>query len=70
MREKIRKIILSVLGIILLITSGISFYKSRNLKEAVVLSPGVIKVKKISEYFTGLKGTINDCYVYFLEGKE
>lgn len=66
----IRKFILSILGLLLLIFSGISFYKSRHLKEPVVLSPGVTEVKKLSEYFPAIKGTINDCNVYFLEGNE
>ena len=66
----IRKIILSILGFLLLIFSGISFYKHRHLEEHVVLSEGVTEVKKLSDYFSGIKGTINDCNVYILEGKE
>jgi hypothetical protein len=66
----IRKLILSILGLILLIFSGISFYRSRHLKEPVVLGPGVTEVKKLSDYFPAIRGTINDCNVYFLEGKE
>ncbi len=66
----IRKIILSLPGLLLLIFSGISFYQSRNLKEPVVIGPGVTEVKKLSAYFSGLKGTFNDCNVYFLDGKE
>ncbi|KPK95643.1 succinylglutamate desuccinylase [bacterium SM23_31] len=66
----IRKIILSVLGFLLLIFSGISFYKHRHLEEHVVLGEGVTEVKKLSDYFDGVKGTINDCNIYILEGKE
>lgn len=66
----IRKIILCSLGAMLFIFSGISFYKSRHLKEPVVLGPGVMEVKKLSDYFSGLEGSINDCNVYFLQGKE
>ncbi len=69
-RMIIRKIILSIVGLILLIFSGISFYRSRHLKEPVVLGPGVTEVKKLSDYFPAIKGTINDCNIYFLEGKE
>jgi len=65
----IRKIVFCLLGLTVLILAGVSFYKSRHLKEPVVISPGVTQVKKLSEYFAGLKGTINDCNVYFLEGK-
>jgi hypothetical protein len=66
----IRKIVLIILGLLLLIFSGISFYSSRYLKEPVVLGPGVTQVKKLSDYFADIKGTVNDCNVYFLEGKE
>jgi len=66
----IRKIILCSLGALLFIFSGISFYKSRHLKEPVVLRPGVTEVKKLSDYFSGLKGSMNDCNVYFLQGRE
>ena len=68
-KYRLRKIILSALGLALLVSSGISFYASRHLKEPVVLGPGVTKVKKLSEYFSGIRGTENDCNIYFLEGK-
>ena len=66
----IRKIILSLFGLLLLIFSGISFYNSRHLKEPVVVSSAVVQVKKLSDYFPAIKGSINDCNVYFLEGKK
>ena len=65
-----RKIIFYLLGLLLFISSGISFHKSRHYNEPVVLGPGVSEVKKLSEYFPAIKGSINDCYVYFFEGKE
>lgn len=66
----IRKIVLGILGIALIVSSGISFYQSRRLKEPVVLGPGVTDVKKLSEYFDGIEGTINNCNVYFMEGEK
>ncbi|MFC1554612.1 succinylglutamate desuccinylase [candidate division KSB1 bacterium] len=66
----IRKIMVSCLGLMLLIISGINFYNSRHLEEPVVLSDGVTEVKKLSDYFDGIKGTANDCNVYILEGEE
>jgi len=48
--------------------SGLSFYKSRHLKEPVVLSRGVTEVKKLSDYHRSLRGTVNDAHVYVLEG--
>ena len=65
-----RKIILCLLGFALIAAAGVSFYRSRRLKEPVVLGPGVTEVKKLGEYFPGIKGTINDCNVYFMEGEK
>lgn len=59
---------LIALGLVLMVFAGVSFYESRHLKEPVVLSQGVTQVKKLSDYFPGIKGTINDSYVYVLEG--
>ncbi len=65
-----QKIVVVSLGLVLLATSGASFYKSRRLKEPVVLGPGVTSVKPLSTWFEPLRGTANDCNVYFLDGKE
>lgn len=66
----LRKIVISGLGLGLLVFAGISFFQSRHLKEPVVLSPAVSEVKRLSDYFPGLKGTINDSSVYIFEGEK
>jgi hypothetical protein len=66
----IRKTIFLALGLVLFLTSGISFYKSRHLGEPVVIGDGVTVVKKLSDYYSDLQGSINDCSIYILEGKE
>jgi len=63
-----RKITIMALGLTLMLFAGVSFYKSRHLKEPVAISPGVTQVKTLSDYFSGIKGTINDANVYVLEG--
>jgi hypothetical protein len=68
--ETIRKVVIGVLGLLLFSAAGIDFYRSRRLKEPVVLGPGVTQVKKLSDYFAGVRGTANDCNLYVLEGKE
>ncbi len=65
----VRKLVFGGLGLLLLATSGASFYLHRHLREPVVLSPGVTEVKKLGDYFDGVRGTINDCNVYFFEGE-
>lgn len=69
-RDFVQKILFGMLGLALLITSGISFYSSRNLEEQVVLSDGVTEIKTLGDYFAGIKGTINDCNVYIFNGDE
>jgi len=67
-KEMLRKILILALGLALAFFSGLSFYRSRHLKEPVVLGPGVTQVKKLSEYFPPLRGSTNDENVYVLEG--
>jgi hypothetical protein len=69
-RAWFRKLVLAILAVALVVVSGQSFYDHRHLQEPVVLGPGVTSVKKLSEYEPSLGGTINDCNLYVLEGKE
>ena len=69
-RDRTRKLVIGLVGLLLLILSGIDFYGSRHLREAVVLGPGVTQVKKLGDYFEGIRGSMNDCNLYFLEGEE
>ncbi|HZX10125.1 MAG TPA: succinylglutamate desuccinylase/aspartoacylase family protein [Acidobacteriota bacterium] len=66
----IRKSIFISFGLMVIISSGINFYKSRHMKEPVVMSPGVTQVKRLGQYFSGIAGTINDSHVYLLEGEQ
>lgn len=66
----IRKLILALLGLIILTGSAISFYRHRNYKEPVYAGAGVTEVRKLGDYFSGIAGTVNDCNIYVLEGKE
>jgi hypothetical protein len=65
-----QKTVVAGLGLLLLGASGASFYKSRRLAEPVVLGPGVTAVRQLGEYFEPIRGTANDCHLYFLEGRE
>ncbi|MBU1100776.1 MAG: succinylglutamate desuccinylase/aspartoacylase family protein [Bacteroidetes bacterium] len=73
MRDKfivIRKTIFILLGMLVIIFAGKSFYDHRNFNEPVVTNEGVTEVKKLGDYFTGISGTINDCNIYVFEGEE
>ena len=66
----LRKIVIAALGALLAVFAGSSFYQSRHLKEPVVAGPSLARVAKLGDYFPGVKGSVNDCNVYVLEGKE
>ena len=63
---KQRKWLFGLIFLVVFILAGISFYRSRHLPEPVVLGEGVTEVKKLSDYFPGIKGSINDARIYVL----
>jgi predicted deacylase len=63
-----RKIVAAALGAALAVAAGLSFYRSRHLREPVVAGPSVRRVVKLGDYFAPIKGTTNDANVYILEG--
>lgn len=66
----VRKTILAALAAALLAAAGWSFSAHRALQEPVVLGPGVASVKKLGDYFEGVRGTVNDINLYVIEGQE
>jgi len=69
-RLLIQKSVVTALGIALVVSAGISFQRSRDMAEPVVLGPGVKSVRKLGEYFAPIRGTVNDCNLYVMEGRE
>ena len=63
-----RKLAFALLAAALMVVAGKSFYRSRHLKEPVVAGPGITEVRKLGEYFAGVRGTANDSNIYILEG--
>ncbi len=61
------KIIALGITIIVIFLAGKAFYEHRYFKGAVVLGPGVTEVKTLGDYFSPLKGSINDCNIYILD---
>ncbi|MBN2206528.1 MAG: succinylglutamate desuccinylase/aspartoacylase family protein [Candidatus Aminicenantes bacterium] len=70
MTPTLRKTVIGVLGLGLLVFSGLSFRRSRSLKEPVVIGPGVTRVVRLGDYFEGVRGSTNDAHIYVLEGSE
>ncbi len=50
--------------------AGVQFYHHRHYRLPIVAGPGVTRVLSLSEYGQGLKDTMADTKVFFLEGKE
>ena len=65
-----RKAVIAAFGAALALFAGLSFYRSRHLREPVVPGPGVSRVAHLGDYFGPVKGTVNDVNIYVLEGKE
>lgn len=68
--DRTRKIIIFLGGTALLVLASLSFYQSRHLREPVVLGEGITRVRKLSDYSSVIKNTINDTNVYILEGEK
>lgn len=68
-KDIVRKSLIGLAGLVVLAAAGIRFYEHRHFKEQVVIGDRV-KVKKLGDYFGGIKGTFNDCNIYILEGTE
>ncbi|KUK91346.1 MAG: Succinylglutamate desuccinylase/aspartoacylase [Thermotogales bacterium 46_20] len=64
------KISMLVLVAIIIIIAGIQLYQHRHYDVPIVAGPGVTKVGKLSDYHDGLKGTMADTNIFFLEGQE
>jgi len=64
------KIAIAALGAVLAVFAGLSFFRSRHLREPVVPGPAFARAVTLGDYFAPLKGTVNDANVYVLEGKE
>ena len=64
------KIVAFTLMLVAIVWAGTEFRNHRNFAEPVVLGEGVTTVKKLSDYYPGMKDSINDCNIYIFEGKE
>jgi len=67
--QRTKIIMLSIVAIITII-AGIQLYQHRHYQIPIVAGPGVTEVGKLSDYHEGIKGTMADTNVFFLEGKE
>jgi predicted deacylase len=64
------KLIFLLVVCAIMVIGGLQLYTHRHYKMPIIAGPGVTKVVKLSEFSEGLKGTMADTDVFFLEGKE
>ena len=64
------KSIFLIIVIAVMTLGGLQLFKHRHYMIPIVAGPGVTKIVKLSDYSRGLKGTMADTNVFFLEGKE
>ena len=69
-RPGIIKAVLVLLFLVFLVQGGLRLYRHRHFEVPVVAGPGLTRVARLSDFGPGLKGTMADTPVYFLEGKE
>ena len=69
-RPGIVKAVLVLLFLVFLVQGGLRLYRHRHFEVPVVAGPGLTRVARLSDFGPGLKGTMADTPVYFLEGKE
>jgi len=69
-RPGIVKAVLVFIFLIFLFQGGLQLFRHRHFDVPVVAGPGVTRVARLSDYGPGLKGTMADTLVYFLEGTE
>ncbi len=64
-----RAIILLLLGVLYTLPAATAFVRQWEA-DVIVPGPGVTKIRMLSDYYDGLKGTGGDTEVYIMEGKE
>jgi len=69
-RLGIIKGVLVLVFLVFIIQGGNRLYRHRHYDVPIVSGPGVTRVARLSDFGPGLKGTMADTWVYFLEGKE
>lgn len=56
--------------VVIMVFASLTFWEHRHYKEKVVTAKDMTEKKTLGEYFKPIKGTINDCNLYFFEGEE
>lgn len=69
-KVNIIKSFLILISATFMIWAGIQLYGHRHFQIPIVSGPGVTKVVPLSDYSPGIKGTMADTKVFFLEGKK
>ncbi len=63
------KVLMGVLVLAVMILGGRPLYRHRHAAVPIIAGPGVTRVARLSDWCHGLKGTMADTLVFFMEGK-
>lgn len=67
--QNVSKILVILVVALVVGFGGSELYKHRHYEEEIVAGPGVTEVKKLSDWYAPLKGTMMDSSVFILEGE-
>ncbi len=61
------RLVVGVVWLAVVIPAALQLYEHRHFREPVVLGPGVTEVRKLGDYSSAVRNTVNDCNVYVLD---
>jgi hypothetical protein len=61
------KVLSLLITVLFMVVAGREFRAHRTFREPVVAGEGVTAVRTLGDYHPGVKGTVNDCNIYFLD---
>jgi hypothetical protein len=66
-RTLLVKVLSLLITVLFMVVAGREFRAHRTFREPVVAGEGVTAVRTLGDYHPGVKGTVNDCNIYFLD---
>lgn len=69
-RTLLIKLVLGTIVLAVMIVGGRPLYRHRHSPVPIIAGPGVTRVARLSDWCPGLKGTMADTLVFFMEGRE
>jgi hypothetical protein len=68
-RPTLIKAVMAALVLALMVLGGVPLYRHRHFPVPIIAGPGVTRVAQLSDWCPGLRGTMSDTLVFFMEGQ-